>query len=70
MHLSSSDRESFSVFTLNHDDLKSKGLFDLRSDDTEPKYNMKIFPTEAIKEDLDLKGYESKSQVVKFQKCN
>ncbi len=72
VHLSSSDRESFSVFTLNHDDLKSKGLFDLRSDElnTEPKYNMRIFPTEAIKEGLDLKGYESKSQVVKFQKCN
>ena len=70
VHLNSSDRESFSVFILNHDDLKSKGLFDERSDETEPKYNMRIFPTEAVKEDLDLKGYESKAQAVKFQKCN
>ena len=70
VHLNSSDRDSYSVFTLNHDDLKAKGLFDIRSDETEPKYNMKIFPTEAVKDGLELKGNESRSQVVKFQKCN
>jgi hypothetical protein len=70
VHLNSTDKDEFSVFTLNHDDLKSKGLFDLRSDDTEPKYKMRIIPTEAVKSSLDLKGNESVYQTVKFQKCN
>jgi hypothetical protein len=70
VHLNSSDREQYTVYTLNHDDLKSKGLFDLRSDESEPKYKMRIVPTEAVKSSMDLKGYESIYQVVKFQKCN
>lgn len=70
IHLTSGDREDYSVFTLNHDDMKSRGIFDRRSDDSEPKYKMRIVPVEAIKEELDIKGYESKWEVVKFQKCN
>jgi hypothetical protein len=31
---------------------------------------MRIVPVEAIKDDLDVKGYESKWEVVMFQKCN
>lgn len=81
VHLNSGDRDEYAVFTLNHDDLKSKGLFDLRpttlyennvpyTDDSEPKYKMRIVPTEAVKNSLELKGNESSYQVVKFQKCN
>ncbi len=81
VHLNSSDREQYTVYTLNHEDLKSKGLFDLRpttlydnnvpyTADSEPKYKMRIVPTEAVKNSLELKGNESSYQVVKFQKCN
>ena len=70
IHLTTSDRDNYSVFTLNHDDMKSRGIFDERSDKTVPKYKMRIVPVEAIKDDLDVKGYESKWEVVMFQKCN
>jgi hypothetical protein len=70
IHLSSGDREDYTVFTLDHNVMKSQGIFDFRADDTEPKYKMRIVPAEAIKDDLKVKGYESKWEVVKFQKCN
>jgi hypothetical protein len=69
IHLNGSDREDFMVFTLNHDIMKSSGVFE-RDDDTEPKYKMRIVPVEAIKDDLELQGNESKYETVKFQKCN
>lgn len=70
IHLTSGDREDYTVFTLDHNVLKSQGVFDFRADDSEPKYKMRIVPVEAIKNDLKVKGYESKWEVVKFQKCN
>jgi len=70
VHLNSSDQKNYMVFTLNHDDLKSKGVFDLRSDESEPKYKMRIVPTESVKDDLDISGKESSWINVKFQKCN
>jgi hypothetical protein len=69
VHLSSGDKEDYTVYILDHDIMKSRGIFDLRADDTEPKYKMRIVPTESIKSDLEVKGYESKWEVVKFQKC-
>jgi hypothetical protein len=70
IHLTTSDRDNYFVFTLNHDDMKSRGIFDDRTDKSDPKYKMRIVPVEAIKDELDVKGYESKWEVVKFQKCN
>jgi hypothetical protein len=70
IHLTTSDRDNYSVFTLNHNDMKSRGIFDDRIDKSDPKYKMRIFPVEAIKDDLDIKGNESMWEVVKFQKCN
>ena len=70
VHLSSGDKVDYTVYTLDHDIMKSRGIFDLRDDETEPKYKMRIVPTESIKSDLEVKGYESKWEVVKFQKCN
>ena len=69
VHLSSGDKEDYTVYFLDHDIMKSRGIFDLRADDTEPKYKMRIVPTESIKSELEVKGYESKWEVVKFQKC-
>ena len=73
IHLISGDREDYAVFTLDHDVMNSQGIFDFRADgtgyDSEPKYRMRIVPVEAIKDDLKVKGYESKWEVVKFQKC-
>ena len=70
IHLNGFDREDFMVFTLNHDIMKSSGIFERPGDDTEPKYKMRIVPVDAIKVDLDLQGNESKWETVKFQKCN
>ena len=70
IHLSSSDMEDYTVYTLDRSIMMSQGIFDLRADDTEPKYRMRVVPVEAIKDDLKVKGFESKWEVVKFQKCN
>lgn len=70
VHLKGSDKDDYIIYTLNHDDMKSKGVFDRSPDEDEPKYKMRIVPTEAIKDDIDTDGYESEWKTVKFQKCN
>jgi len=76
VHLTASDRDNYSVFTLNHDDLKSKGFFEDVKDPSnseltlEPAYNMTIVPVEAVKSSLELRGNESEPHLVRFQKCN
>jgi hypothetical protein len=73
VHLNISDQKRFMVYTLNHDELKAKGIFDLRKgadgEPSEPKYEMRIVPTEAVTDELDIQGKQSRSVVVKFQKC-
>jgi hypothetical protein len=73
LHLNVADQKSYMVYTLNHDELKAKGVFDLRKgadgEPSEPKFEMRIIPTEAVKDDLDIQGKQSRLQVVKFQKC-
>jgi hypothetical protein len=69
IHLSSGDMEDYIVYTLDQNIMKSQGIIHC-DDDTEPKYRMRIVPVEAINDDLKVKGYESKWEVVKFQKCN
>jgi hypothetical protein len=68
-HLSSSDRQNYSLFIMKKTILEDLGILKERKDGTEPKYNMRIVPIESYKKDLDIKGYESDWAVVKFQKC-
>ena len=76
VHLTTSDRDNYSVFTLNHDDLTAKGFFEkVKNPDnpeltSEPAYNMTIVPVEAVKSSLELRGNESEPHLVLFQKCN
>lgn len=68
VHLNESDREYFMVFTLNKLVMEDAGVFE-GTEESEAKFKMRIVPVEAIKDDLDLQGNESKWVRVKFQKC-